>query len=66
MWKVTVDFADLLDGGKVYKVGDKYPASGEANHTRTAELSGRNNRFGFPLIEFIPEKPKKSKSSKAE
>ena len=66
MWRAIVDFADLLDNGRIYKAGDKYPVSGEADHTRTAELSGRNNRLGVPLIEFIPEKPKKSKSSKAE
>ena len=54
MWRVTADFADLSDGGYVYHAGDNYPRSGMADPQRVAQLAGRNNKRGMPLIEPVP------------
>lgn len=65
MWRVIADFADLADGGYVYHAGDNYPRAGKADLERAAQLAGRNNRRGAPLIEAVAAaKPKKK--SKAE
>lgn len=69
MWRVLCDFADLNDGCHVYRAGDNYPYHGEADSERVKVLSGQNNKFGRPLIEFVlkttdPEKPKRSPRKK--
>lgn len=60
-YKVIKMFTDLKDGGHRYNVGDPYPRKGaEATAERLAELSGRNNKQGEPLISEVKEsKPKK-------
>lgn len=52
MYKVITDFADKLDNGYVYHIGDTYPRSGvEAPSTeRVRELSGSWNAQHKPLI----------------
>lgn len=57
MWRVLSDFADLADGGYVYRAGDNYPRAGKADPARAAELSGRNNRRGAPLLEWAEDAP---------
>lgn len=71
MFKVIHDFADLLDDGHVYHVGDKYPRDGiEEDDARIEELSTSQNKVGVPLIQKVEKetKPKepKAKEPKAE
>lgn len=63
MWRVVCDFADLKDGRHVYHAGDNYPYHGEVDPARVKALSGQNNKFGRPLIEFAPNDPEKPKRS---
>lgn len=60
MWRVIADFADLADGGYIYRAGDNYPRAGKPSPARVKELSGRNNKRGAPLIERA-EKPEEEK-----
>lgn len=62
MYKVIKAFHDLEDctavkGGSIchyYSVGDTYPREGlEPSPERIAELAGRYNRQGVPLIEKV-------------
>lgn len=63
MFKVVHSFKDLQDDEKLYKVGDKYPRAGyKPTEKRIAELLGKRNKIGEPLIKEV-EKPKKSKTS---
>lgn len=72
MWRVVADFADLTDGGRVYRAGENYPRSGDAEPGRAAELSGRNNKRGAPLIAWTDdstpeaEKPRRGRKKAAE
>lgn len=72
MWRVLTDFADLEDGGRVYCAGENYPRTGEAEPGRAAELSGRNNKRGAPLIAWADdstpeaEKPRRDRKKAAE
>lgn len=66
MWRVTSDFADLRDGGYVYRAGDDYPRTGEADPARIEELAGRNNRLGKPLLMPVPEETPRKGRRKAE
>lgn len=51
MYKVIHGFADMLDKGFVYRVGDEYPRLGfPASEHRIAELLSSTNRLGTPLI----------------
>lgn len=51
MFKVIEAFADLMDGGFVYGVGDEYPRPGkEVSRERLEELSSDRNRRGVVLI----------------
>lgn len=63
MWRVVRDFADAQDKGYVYHAGDNFPRSGTATEARLAELAGRNNLRGVPLIEeYTPEEsPRRGK-----
>lgn len=65
-YRVLELFHDLQDcvetkGGKVchvYKPGDPYPRKGKrASKERIAELSGRDNRRGIPLIAPVEDTP---------
>lgn len=68
MFKVIHDFADLLDDGHVYHVGDKYPRDGiDENDARVEELSTSQNKIGVPLIQKETKaKEPKAKEPKAE
>jgi hypothetical protein len=60
MYKVVHRFYDLQDNNYAYFVGDKFPHNGGVvDADRIAELAGGKNKMGVPLIEEIPEKPKK-------
>ena len=58
MYKVVKAFRDLQTNF-VYAVGDNFPHSGVVSAERIAELASGKNKMGVPLIEEIPEKPKK-------
>ena len=66
MWRVISDFADLRDGGYVYRAGDNYPRSGEADPDRVRELAGQSNKLGKPLLalEEAPRKGRKKAETK--
>ena len=56
MYKVIYKFADLKDCNHIYNVGDVYPREeSKPTSERIAELSGKNNKIGRPLIEEIKE-----------
>lgn len=52
MYKVIKFFHDLQDNKHAYNVGDVYPREGvKPTDDRIAELSGKDNLQGCPLIE---------------
>lgn len=54
--KVIKYFTDLQDNNHEYNEGDVFPREGkEVSEERLAELSTKNNRQGFPLIERVQE-----------
>lgn len=56
MYKVIEYFTDLHDKNHPYNVGDVFPRKGiEVKKERLAELSGKNNKQGRPLIKLIEE-----------
>lgn len=56
MYKVIKYFEDLQDNCNPYNVGDVFPREGlEVSDKRIAELSGKNNKQGVPLIEKVEE-----------
>ena len=58
MYRVLKKFADLQDKNFIYNVGDTYPRNGlTVTAERIAELSGKSNRQGIPLIEEVQEQP---------
>ena len=64
-YKVIRDFADMQDGGHIYKAGDEFPRLGAVpTEERILELSGSNNRIGSALIaEISVKKKRKTKSA---
>ena len=67
MFRVINRFFDLQDNNHAYSVGDTFPHNGvEVDAERNAELASDKNRLGVPLIEEIPEKPKRTKKKKSE
>lgn len=61
-YKVVESFADLKDGGRVYRPGDEYPRAGlDVSDARLAELASASNKLGKPLIvknpDEVPEAP---------
>lgn len=71
MWIVKREFADMADGGYVYREGERYPRYGaQASQDRLRELSSCSNRLCMPLVEKAeekpPVKPKRSRKKKAE
>lgn len=67
MYRVINPFRDLKDNNHVYSVGDTFPHNGgDVDAERIAELSSDKNRLGVPLIEEIPEKPKRTRKKKDE
>ena len=67
LYRVVKYFTDLQDNEHPYDVGDIFPRPGvSVTDARLAELAGRDNRRGVPLIaaEEAPEpKPKKAKKA---
>ena len=60
MYKVIHYFNDLQDDGYAYNVGDEFPHTGmTVTKERIAELTGRENKQGVPLIAEV--KPKRTK-----
>ena len=67
MYRVIKSFTDLQDNNYVYYVGDTFPRNGvEVSAERIAELASDKNRRGFPLIEEVVEKPKRTRKKKSE
>ena len=67
MYRVINRFFDLQDNNHAYSVGDTFPHNGvEVDAERTAELASDKNRLGFPLIEEIEERPKRTRKKKYE
>jgi hypothetical protein len=62
MYKVIESFFDLMDNNHPYHAGDIFPREGvEVSAERFAELAGKNNKRGIPLIK--KEKVKKPKKA---
>lgn len=58
-YKVIEFFADLQDNNHAYNVGDSFPRVGvEVSEERCAELAGRQNKRGIPLIKEVKSKKK--------
>lgn len=52
MYRVVAFFTDLHDDDHPYNVGDPFPREGiTVTDERIAELSGKDNKQGRPLIE---------------
>ena len=67
MYRVIKAFTDLQDNNHAYSVGDTFPRNGvEVDAERIAELASDKNRRHIPLIEEIPEKPKRTRKKKHE
>ena len=66
MYRVIKAFTDLK-ASHVYSVGDTFPHNGvEVDAERLSELASDKNRMGFPLIEEVAEKPKRTRKKKDE
>lgn len=60
-YKVISYFTDLQDNDYPYNVGDEYPRSGlTVTAERIAELSGKSNLRGIPLIEEVQAEAEKA------
>lgn len=58
-YKVIHFFTDLQDNKHPYKVGDKFPRLGkDVTEERLAELAGKNNKQGKPLIAYVEDEKK--------
>lgn len=67
MYKVVSYFTDLQDANHPYNIGDTYPRNGlTVTAERIAELAGKSNLRGIPLIEEVQEKADKVKAEKTE
>ena len=67
MYRVVHKFYDLQDNNHAYSAGDTFPHNGvEVDAERIAELASYKNRLGVPLIEEIPEKPKRTRKKNNE
>lgn len=61
MYKVIKYFTDLHDNDYPYKAGDTFPRKGlSVTEGRLAELAGKNNKQGVPLIKLVEEAPTKN------
>ena len=57
MYKVIEYFTDLHDKDYPYNVGDSFPREGiKVTKERLAELAGKDNKRGRPVIELVTEK----------
>ena len=67
MYKCISYFTDLQDANHPYNIGDTYPRNGlTVTAERIAELAGKSNLRGIPLIEEVREKADKVKAEPAE
>lgn len=71
MYKVIKYFTDLQDSNHPYNVGDVFPRDGlTVTEERLAELAGKDNKQGVPLIKHIkpaaPKAPAKKEKNTAE
>lgn len=65
MYIVIKAFVDLQDNNYSYKAGDAYPRKGkEVSPERIAELSGKDNKQGVPLIAKAENTDKKAAAKK--
>lgn len=63
-YRTIKHFTDQQDDGHPYKEGDPYPRAGaKATKKRIAELSGKNNKQGTPLIEEIVDFPTRAEAN---
>lgn len=54
MYRARIRFADLQDGNHIYEAGEQYPRPGlDVTNERIAELAGKSNAMGYPLIEAV-------------
>lgn len=61
MYKVIKYFTDLHDNDYPYKAGETFPRKGlSVTEGRLAELAGKNNKQGAPLIKLVEEAPAKN------
>ena len=66
MYKVIKHFVDLQDNLYPYEAGDLFPRDGmEVSEDRFAELAGKDNKQGEPLIQYVEEAPKKATAKRA-
>lgn len=66
MYRVIKHFADLQDKNHEYHAGDTFPRAGlEVKEERIAELFGKKNKQGVPLIVLAEEKKAPAKKVKA-
>lgn len=58
MYEVIKFFTDLQDNNYAYHVGDTFPHEGlSVSPERLAELSGKKNKRGVPVIKNTYEEP---------
>lgn len=63
MYKVLKAFTDLQDNNYVYEEGSEYPRKGsDPSEERIAELSGKKNLQGIPLIKEVKARKRKKKT----
>lgn len=61
MYKVVKAFTDLQDGNHVYFHGEPYPRKGYApTEDRIAELAGKSNKLGYPVIVKTTDTPEEA------
>lgn len=67
MYKVVKHFTDLQDNNFAYNVGDTFPRKGlNVTAERFAELAGKDNKQGTPLIKEVTETAKTKAKKTAE
>ena len=65
MYKVIKAFVDLQDCNFPYAVGDVFPRNGKTvTEKRLAELAGKDNKQGEPLIKLVEEAKKAETAAK--
>lgn len=65
MYKVIKSFADMMDNGVIYEVGDVYPRDGvEQDAARIKMLASNTNRYHEPLIALETVKEEKTAEEK--
>lgn len=66
MYKAISFFIDLQDNNHHYNVGDTFPRKGmEVTKERLAELAGKDNKQGKPLIELVKVSAKRTTKTAA-